>query len=312
MNPKEAFYVLQDYLKPTISLIVNGKRMTFLCDSGACKTVIIKDEEPPGTLYSKNSITVKSATGHTNVEFLTKPLKFQEPISNVCCEEQVLVSATCPVNLLGRDIMRGLRIGIIPTTQGMKAIRLSRGTTETTEILVQEGAGEPHYYYTIDLAKNGPTSVVEDLVREVRERITPEAVLHAPDELHCTLWFKYTTGSDKKYETKLLKERYSTLHLTNLYWDQQGNAAVAVRLAKKDYELFRGYPSRPHVSVSKRQGGRWRYLGELVAKGEAEKNWTLVDEKAQVYYSKRAGLYTRALNWTTRGTKGVHLADGGR
>lgn len=298
---------LQNFVKPTITLFTNKKKRIFLCDSGACKTVITKDEEPPGVKYSKDSITVKSATGHTNVESLTEPLTFEEPLSQDQWQEQVLISATCPVNLLGRDVMQGLKIGVMPTGSGMRAVRLAPGRAD---ILVQEGVGEPHYYYTIDLARNGPGAMGEALVKEAKARVPEEAIIHRVQDLHCTMCFKPTTGQDTKYQTKFMKDPSSAMTLTNLYWDNKGNCAVAVQLDKKDYELFRGYPSRPHVSLSKKQEGRWGYLGELVIEGEAEQKWERLNDGSQVFKGRDTGIYTRTLNWRTRGSMEVHLSAG--
>lgn len=91
--------------------------------------------------------------------------------------------------------MMGLKIGVMPMAQGMRAVRLAPGNAD---IMVQEGAGEPHYYYTIDLAKNGPVVIADELIREVKGKTPPETILHRPGELHCTMWFKYTTGPGKK------------------------------------------------------------------------------------------------------------------
>ena len=52
----------------------------FLCDSGACKTVL--KTYVPGLKQSQNSIWVKSADGQTHKEYFSKALTIEDEVSN--------------------------------------------------------------------------------------------------------------------------------------------------------------------------------------------------------------------------------------
>ena len=55
---------------------------------------------------------------------MSNPLYIQENKSGKQAKAPVVISPDCPINLLGRDLMQLLQIGVIPTPGGMKAVRL--------------------------------------------------------------------------------------------------------------------------------------------------------------------------------------------
>ena len=61
---------------------------------------------------------------HTQNTLLLKILK-QDRV-----KLQIINSKTCPVNLLGRDVMIGLGVGVSPTTHGFKPIRVNETVGE--------------------------------------------------------------------------------------------------------------------------------------------------------------------------------------
>uniref|UniRef100_A0A3P8U1X8 ribonuclease H n=1 Tax=Amphiprion percula TaxID=161767 RepID=A0A3P8U1X8_AMPPE len=134
---------------PTKPILINGKVFNCLCDTGACTTVL-RDTFPVMRL-SNNVVWVKSASGHVTPLRTTHPATILDPDCNNSAKMSVLVDSSCPVNLLGRDAMVKLNIGVIPDKDGkMTAVTLQ------TACLV-EGAGGPHFFWSLDLVDE-PTS----------------------------------------------------------------------------------------------------------------------------------------------------------
>lgn len=105
--------------KPTVTVHVNGQPMTMLCDTGACKTVLT--EKPPKMKFSSDTLIVKSASGHISTKPLTKPLLLAHENSGRSCKNRCIYDPSCPVNLLGRDTLERLEIGVLPGPEVMYA-----------------------------------------------------------------------------------------------------------------------------------------------------------------------------------------------
>lgn len=112
---------LQQEQKPYLTLTVMGERITFLCDTGACRTAICADEAPKGIKSHGKQIIVRSASGHQFMERLSDPITLKHESSGGEATVPVLISKLCPVNLLGRDVMTKLNVAVTPTERGMKA-----------------------------------------------------------------------------------------------------------------------------------------------------------------------------------------------
>ena len=76
---------------------------------------------------------MRSVTGHIVTEPLSRPVSITDPKTNKSVLAVVAVSNLCPVNLLGRDLMEELGIGVIPTPLGMKACRMTRIISDSDE-----------------------------------------------------------------------------------------------------------------------------------------------------------------------------------
>uniref|UniRef100_A0A3P8TKM3 ribonuclease H n=1 Tax=Amphiprion percula TaxID=161767 RepID=A0A3P8TKM3_AMPPE len=108
---------------PTKPILINGKVFNCLCDTGACTTVL-RDTFPVMRL-SNNVVWVKSASGHVTPLRTTHPATILDPDCNNSAKMSVLVDSSCPVNLLGRDAMVKLNIGVIPDKDGKMTFALS-------------------------------------------------------------------------------------------------------------------------------------------------------------------------------------------
>ena len=189
--------MLQKEERPEIVLIVKGTEVKFLCDSGAARS-LIHPSEAPGVLKTNSCVYVRSASGLIHKEGLSALTWLEDPETGKSVRCQFVLSNGCPCNLLGRDMMQALNIAVVPTQRGVKVLRIYDNN-------VIEGEDVPHYWYSLDLVNSGPGSVTSSLVKTVRKRVPPGSMIMNSDELHCTLFYKMSKGSEPSYEEQLSK-----------------------------------------------------------------------------------------------------------
>uniref|UniRef100_A0A669F5W9 CCHC-type domain-containing protein n=1 Tax=Oreochromis niloticus TaxID=8128 RepID=A0A669F5W9_ORENI len=183
--------------KPTAIIHVNGQPMTMLCDTGACKTVLNK--KPKNLKHSNDTLIVKSASGHTSVKSLTESLTLEHKDSGRSCKNQCIYDPSCPVNLLGRDALEKLKIGVVPGPEGMYAkTMLCEGLDpQVNELVVHEGEGVPSHYWTLDLPPLEP-------LQNIANRYLPGHSRKLNfSEYHNTLRFKQSPGPDRSYDQQV-------------------------------------------------------------------------------------------------------------
>lgn len=144
--------LLQMEEKPEVSLNVNGRDLSFLCDSGATRTVICL-RDASHILPNQYLIAVKAANGAKYTERLSETVVVRDPETDMTAQSEVVLSNVCPYNLLGRDMMKTLKIAVVPTQKGMRA---QRGVPE---IFLKEGEPPLNYWYSLDLVSTGPSAV---------------------------------------------------------------------------------------------------------------------------------------------------------
>ena len=77
------------------------------------------------TLPAPNlTIWVKSANGKSHTERLSKLLTVTDTRTGVRADCQVVLSTLCPCNLLGRDLLNLLKLGIVPEEKGLTVVRM--------------------------------------------------------------------------------------------------------------------------------------------------------------------------------------------
>lgn len=124
-NDEEAMINYQDLLamdsvKPEVTLSVNGKLITFLCDSGACRTTC--KELIPNSRHDGQQIVVRSASGKLTEVPESEPVWLRDP-EGLSCKMSVLLFPQCPVNLLGRDGRLRLGLALIPSAEGQIVVK---------------------------------------------------------------------------------------------------------------------------------------------------------------------------------------------
>lgn len=167
--------------KPEITLRVNGKSIVFLCDTGACKTVL--RNKVPRLAASNSVIWVKSANGAISMNRVSKPLYIQDYESGRTIKAPVVISPECPINLLGRDLMQLLQIGVVPTTDGMRVVRLDDDSGE----LYHVSGGTNRVYYSLDLIRDSFTGTTSKLLHIAESSLTEPHDIMTSDKLHVTL-----------------------------------------------------------------------------------------------------------------------------
>ena len=85
LNLSEVELMLQNE-RPEVTLSIRGIKITFLCDSGACRTVM-HPNEIPHVKPSDDYIFVKAARGKVHKENLSEPVTISDPCASSFCLE---------------------------------------------------------------------------------------------------------------------------------------------------------------------------------------------------------------------------------
>ncbi|XP_040203757.1 uncharacterized protein LOC120935764 [Rana temporaria] len=92
-----------------ITLSIEGRPTQFICDTGAARSVIRTKELPDISFLSDNDITCVGVDGTPRKSPLTRPLQ----VGNIPdLLTRFVVSDTCPLNLLGADVLSRLQASI--------------------------------------------------------------------------------------------------------------------------------------------------------------------------------------------------------
>lgn len=294
--------------KPMLLIHVNGQPIQMLCDTGACKTVL---RQPPKNLqYSKDTLVVKSATGHTTVQQLTAPLELMHTESGRRCFIKCIYDPSCPVNLLGRDALTELKIGVVPEENGMIAECMlndntpepdSINTAHSSNVCLSQGYGVPHYYWTLELPE------LTKLHNVARKYTPPTSYFQKPTDYHNTLRFKQTPGPDPLYDQQVWKLGQQSLTLQHLYVTKSGNAVCSVIQSAAVKALNR--MPKPHVSVAHDYHSDWKDLGNVLARVEADTYEKTEDTHEGWLQGRRTGCFRYTLGWLVAVRPAVHLAD---
>lgn len=268
---------------------VNGLDISFLCDSGACRTVIRKKDVKFPYELSKETIVMRSASGNLATECVTEPLRFLHDEETV--EAQVIISENCPVSLLGRDVMTKLKLGVVLMGDGNWAAVHIRHKMQDN--LVTQERGEPEYFYALQL-KDGVGISRQELVTLAQKHMPGKEEFQGIEDLHCTMWYKQEGGSSHEYERRFKLGSSTRLTVQNIYWNDHCMGGK-VLLQPADSMLHHGVV-KPHISLAKSQTMTWKKVGEFVDKCTHTLDWEETQDRG-MWYSPTTNAYFQSLNW---------------
>ena len=107
---------------PTLQLIVLGKQVTFMVDSGATSSAVKSGEFDCPPKFSGNHVYSVSASGQVVKEKMTTPLRVSLPMGSPSNTHFCYQSCAPLINLMGRDLMCKLGIILTSTPEGVKVM----------------------------------------------------------------------------------------------------------------------------------------------------------------------------------------------
>ena len=112
---------------------------------------------------------------------------------------------------MGRDLLNLLKLGVVPEEKGLTEVRMKSAQT-----MIQHDARPPSYWYSLDLISTGPSSITLPLLKKEKENVSGELTCRSPDELHCTMYYKYTQGPDTTYEKRFFQRKTDKVKVKTL------------------------------------------------------------------------------------------------
>ncbi|KAL0149321.1 hypothetical protein M9458_055359, partial [Cirrhinus mrigala] len=272
----EAFKVMPKY-----PLIVQGTMIDFLADSGATRSTVRPCDlpcKPELTDYVSESICV---SGRTMVERYTKPLICETETGRVL-KHAFLFSKTCPVPILGRDLMCNLNLRLIADSSG---VRVEEEGSDQWSCLHEE----PQWVYEWYIMNYDWAKMV---CRKARECITWSGVeMMAPDELHCTS--HVVLQRDENYEKDWFgKDETETLSFDKMFWTDSVCALSACLTEAQSRQYQMTEQTVPHLSLSKARGQKWSEVGLFVKQCVDAGDWRETGPDLQHSESLKAFMMT--------------------
>ena len=253
--------------RPLINLFVNDIQTTFLCDSGACRSVL---NSSAGLLpMSDDAMAIKTASGVSEIKMLTTPIVLYDPETTLQTSMQFIVHDSCPCNLLGRDGMTALQIDLVSSPEGMLPYR--RSATGGPGVLVMDADSVlSNHYYSLDLDQSSSTRHTPgELVKTLDQYFAREGrrIYQAPSNLHVTMCYLFHdnvgnfTYEDDIFHSLTTQQSVTLLHL---YWSTFYDVAFAtVKLTAVQDRFFRRH-NPPHIAMVRPPRCDWGDVGELV------------------------------------------------
>ncbi|KAI2668497.1 Gag-pol polyprotein [Labeo rohita] len=272
----EAFKIMPKY-----PLIVQGTMIDFLADSGATRsTVRLCDLPCKPELKDRVSGSI-CASGCTMYERYTKPLICETKTGKVL-KHAFQFSKTCPVPILGRDLMCKLNLRLIADSSG---VRVEEEGSEQWSCLHEE----PQWVYEWHIINYDWAEMV---CRKARECITCSGVeMMAPDELHCTS--HVALQRDENYEKVWFeKDETETLNFDKMFWTDSVCALSACLTEAQSRQYQMTEQTVPHLSLSKARGQKWSEVGLFVKQCVDAEDWRETGPDLQHSESLKAFMMT--------------------
>ena len=250
---------------------------------------------------SGDFVLVRSANGHTQRQSLTRPIWIRNPKTGEDVKSQVIVSPSCPFNLLGRDVMTKLGLAIYPTKQGGMVAR----RCVSADILLMKGQGIPFYYWTLHVPDTSPGNTASALLQEAQKVVSPESDFQPRNDIHVTLRYSNDgrPGPDPPYDELIHKLGPQKVVVTSLCW-KENTCLCTVLLGPQAEKLV--CLGTPHISLSKASDEQWqdnkRHMWEL----NRARDWK---DMGYSQHSPGTGWWKKMLNFVVITTPETRMAD---
>lgn len=283
---------------PTTRLMVGGKELTFLVDSGATYSVL---SFMPNVKLSGRTVNSQGASGVVTKEVFTTPLtcvygSMTDDEPDMTVKHSFLLSPVCPINLMGRDLMCALGLNLLSTPEGLQVHR-----QKDTMTMVHFSANTPLYVYQwrINLLS------ADDMLQLAAPHMNPLSDHMESEHMHCTA--HVSRGPDTSYEEVFYRDLNDTLTTGNFYWTDN-KSAFSVCLSSAQLALYKVDDAHPHVSISKSPNEQWRHLGPFMRRCETVSDWEKT-ENPQIMYSPSTNIRRTPYQAKFRVLRSVYLID---
>jgi len=266
--------------EPMITCTINGQQMPLMIDTGAAVSCLtgLKGSAP----MSGKTMRTVGFSGQLQEQRFTQPLMTQ--VGTQCLHHEFLDSPSCPVNLMGRDLLAKLGASILCTADGLR-VRFTDNTqtpllTHGDRILYMAPDVEPAQKTTVYWARVLEKDHVGESVREQYEIwkkwIQQQGDYEDPmDPLHVT--YNYTREWDENYDEAWLKEKEGEkeqMAIQDIFLAAEGVAA-SIALTQTQHKWYNTEEDEiyPHVTLAIGRTHQARQLGPMVKRAMAVKEW---------------------------------------
>lgn len=276
--------------KPEITLLVKGRPVTFLCDSGACRTVIIEGARL-GINPGPKTILVRAANGKAISQPISYPIPIELEETSTEVMAPVVLFPQCPYNLLGRDLMTKLQLAIFPTRSGGMEAR----PCSEADVHVLEGEGEPMYEWCLELPSNDPGQIKSQIMQEAKTA----GISHPTDtDLRVVIRQKGCPGPDEAFEEKFSKIGPTKVIVEEIIWD--GKVVACLVTVPKEVPLGTGEQAYIPLTLDKNQ---------MITRMLRKAKYCDWQGEGKLKHSPTAGLDKKRLGWVVRTTPGRRLYE---
>ncbi|XP_053472009.1 uncharacterized protein LOC128602308 [Ictalurus furcatus] len=238
-------------------------------------------------------------TGHSVLECFSEPL-VRECENEKRVTQKFLISSSCPVNLLGRDLMCVLHLNLMSSPQGVTInddSSLGTPFVRATELCVYQWS------------KHNKPRACARLLTLAHDKMKDNYVdFMLSSALHCTV--QVHEERDFNFEKEWFMDIPESEELY-LYWCDKF-CACPVKLNDTQLRVFFVPESAPHVSLAKIKNKQWKDVGLWVKLCESERI-TVWDHEptSNIWYSPTLGVYKKLFQEMCKVNRDVLCHDKG-
>ena len=287
--------------QPLLTGVLEGTNQTFLIDTGASVSTVGTIENAPPPLSTRTLKTV-GFSGKTQTQ------KFTEPLTLYIMDQEVkhsfLYAPHCPVPLLGRDLLRKLKVTITCGPEGLKVYTSNSPPPPEEQIMLLEGEDPEaqteirtriYWYEFIPATCSGGMDMNAHLLK--KNPLQKTYVLPA-DPYHCTMNVVRTEEETYDEGWTLYQEgQCQEVTLGDVIQGEEGVAAVALlTTAQWTWYTLGEEGSYPHMTMMVVEGGQSKALGPMIRRAVQTDPGDWLPTETDGVYVNRSGTLWRYTN----------------